>query len=281
MFIFIISCGISKDSWIDTLPQDVLDSILWKSELEERNLNEWTDEGFEWPGGGIFLTGDDDVTADVSDSVSHSGKYSAYAEITNAYRSENGNRAVRYMRWTDKPWDDDGEYFPDSAYYSVWMYFPYKYNPNKYEPWDPGDGGWWNVFQFKSNDSDGESQPIWTLNISYDEDEDMMYFYLRSKYNTPSTYLQDDKILYIPAKEWIHIEAFYKQSTDNQGKITIWQNSTKILQVDNVQTILAENSTWGIGNYTDHVAGGEVEGSATIYFDDAIVSTKPTNPYSK
>lgn len=272
-------CVIDNKDWIETLPQDVSDSILWKAEMEEGNLNEWNDKGFEYPGGGVFNTGGDEVTADVSSEIAHSGEYSAYAEINNAYRAENGNRAVRYMRWTNKAWDDGGEYFPDSAYYSVWVYFPDTYNPNKYEPWDPGDGGWWNVFQFKSNDSEDVSQPIWTLNISYDEDEDMMYFYLRSKYNTPSTYLQENK-LYLPAKEWTHIEAFYKQSPDEDGHIIIWQNGNKIFEVDNVQTILAQNSTWGVGNYTDHVVGGDKEGSATIYYDDAIVSTKATNPHS-
>jgi len=44
-----------------------------------------------------------------------------------------------------------------------------------------------------------------------------------------------------------------------------------------VKTVLAEPAIWGVGNYTDHITGGDKPGSATIFFDDATISTKPTH----
>lgn len=261
--------------WIDGLPQEIRDSILWSADVEEGNLYDWEFNDYEFPGGGIFNTGGHDVEAGVAFRFAHSGWFSARAKITNAYRAQNGSRAIRLMRWTDRPWDDGGEFFPKNAYYSTWMYFPKTYNPDKHPKWDPGDGGWWNVFQFKANDSDGDSQPIWTLNVDHIAESKTMEFYLYSKENKPSSYAQPNPIA-IPVGKWVHVEAFYQVSAQDDGQITIWQNGKKILDIQDVRTALSENNEnaiWGIGNYTDHIAGETNEGTATIFFDDAIVST--------
>jgi len=55
-----------------------------------------------------------------------------------------------------------------------------------------------------------------------------------------------------------------------------------ILDVSGIQTMTSnkhDQVVWGIGSYTDHIAGGAVEGEATVYFDDSIVSTKPLSPF--
>lgn len=285
--LLVISCGGSSsmdesgesDSqvWLETLPETARSSVLYYADIEEGSLYDWDRGGID-SGSGIYLTDDANADVLVSQDYVHSGAYSVKTEIRNAIRSENGNKAVRLMVWTDKAWEEDGEYFPDTAYYSVWLYMPYDYNPNKYEPWDPGDGGWWNIFQFKSNDSEGISQPIWVLNVAYDDDTGEMYLYLYSNYNSPNSFEQVDRI-YLPANEWVHIEAKYVQSDINNGEITVWQNGVRILNITGVRTILNENSTWGIGNYTDHISGGYETGSAEVYFDDACVSTIPLNSY--
>ena len=55
-----------------------------------------------------------------------------------------------------------------------------------------------------------------------------------------------------------------------------WQllSPHRLFALDNVITRLAGNVVWGIGNYTDHIAGGAVDGVATVYFDDAVVSRR-------
>ena len=195
-------------------------------------------------------------------------------KTTNAYRAENGRRAVRLMRSTDRPWDDAGFYFPNEAFYSVWMYFPNNYNSNKYEPWDPGDGGWWNVFQFNASDDDGEIQPVWSLDVDYDDQNNAMSFYLFSKQNTPSLHVQANPVQ-IPVGRWVHVEAYYRVSAADTGQITVWQDGKQVLDVNNVHTAVSameEHAIWAIGNHTDHITGDRVDGTATLYFDDAIVS---------
>jgi len=250
------------------------DCIVWQADHEEGSLYDWIYPDFQYSGGGIFNTVEEDVEAVASTDVARSGRFSARTTITNAWRSANGKRAVRLMRWTDRPWDDGGEHFENPAYFSTWMYFPEKYNPEKSAPWDPGDGGWWNIFQFKSNDANGVSQPMWTLNVIQDSSTGDNSVYLYSKYNSPAS-REPANPLVLPVNRWVHMEAFYDAADGDDGRITIWQDGSKIIDAENVRTLPRGgegNVVWGIGNYTDHIAGGRVDGTATVYFDDATVS---------
>lgn len=279
--------------WSAELPAGVQDSIIWYAGHETGSLYEWTyapDEGPDNPnaGGGVFNTGGDDVEAAADSAVAHRGQWSARTTITNAYRAQNGNRAVRLMRWTDRPWDAEpvgGDFLGDENYFSVWMYFPTVYNPNKYQPWDPGDGGWWNVFQFKSDDDTYTSQPVWVLNIAHNDDDGTMYFYMYSNYNPPYSYEQPEPMV-VPAGRWVHVEAYLYSATGSNGHITIWQNGRRIFDIGGVTTSLGGATgdetypIWGIGNYTDHIAGDTPEGTATVYFDDALISSQPVHEYA-
>ncbi len=271
--VILVPLNVTTAQWVDTLPQSVQDGVVWFGDHEEAAMDDWDYPTFLYAGGGIFNSGPTgEIEAVASTDVSHSGTHSARTTIRNAFQAQNGSRAVRLMRWTDRPWDDGGDYFPNPTYFSTWMYFPHTYNPNKYEPWDPGDGGWWNVFQFKSDDSDGVSQPLWTMNVDHDDSLNTMSFYLYTKHNTPASNGQSAPIP-IPVSQWVHVEALYEQSDEGRGRIAIWQDGRLILNVANVTTILDDPATWGIGNYTDHIAGGPVAGEASLYFDDAAVST--------
>jgi hypothetical protein len=196
------------------------------------------------------------------------------------------------MRWTNAAWDEDGGYFPADSYYSTWVYLPERYDPTKVAPWDPGDGGWWNIFQFKSDNLAG-SQPVAVLNIGWNDEHNHMELYLdtksypdpRSDSHTNTSWLQVDPVA-VPVGEWFHLEARYVKSESPDGLITIWQDGTLILEATGIRTALSEQTAWGIGNYTDHIrsvdsSGATIgtAGSATIYFDDAAVASRPLHPY--
>ena len=102
----------------------------------------------------------------------------------------------------------------------------------------PGDGGWWNIFQFKCDDAAGVSQPIWTLNVEHDDPTGTMLLYLYSKENTPSSYGQSGAPVVLPAGRWVHLEALYDVATDLTGSISIWQDGALILDVNGVRTAL-------------------------------------------
>ena len=268
--------------WLTTLPTAVQNAVLWSADHEEGSFHDWEFPNPNFAGGGIFNTGGQEVSADIQFRRVHSGRFAAETTITNAYRAQNGNRAVRLMRWTDRPWNQGGTYFPDDAYYSTWVYFPETYNPNKYAPWDPGDGGWWNIFQFKCNDATGVSQPMFSVNVDHDDAAGTMSLYVYSGVNAPHSFAQAGTPRALPARTWVHLEARYVASTGSTGRLTLWQDGHEILDITGVQTVLpgdAEKPVFGVGNYTDHIAGGPIEGEATVFFDDCAVSQTPLHAW--
>ncbi len=284
---FLFGCSIDYSiadqtaTFMDELPQATRSSVLWYCDYEDESFVKWEDAGTDdyYAGGGIFVTDDENTDYGISDSIFYSGRHGCYATITNAVEPGE-KKAVRFMRWTDKSWDRDGDYFPDEAYYSVFIYFPAVYDPAKDPRNDPNnDGGWWNVFQFKSDNYAG-SQPVVVLDI-YNENG-AMYAGLvikdypddNSESHTQEYVLQTDPIS-LPSNEWHHLEMLYGKSKQYEGTIKVWQNGILIFEEENIRTVLppGETATWGIGNYTDYIDGGIEKGTATVYFDDAIVST--------
>jgi hypothetical protein len=85
----------------------------------------------------------------------------------------------------------------------------------------------------------------------------------------------------IPIGRWFHVEARYEQSSEkmSDGSLSVWQDGQLILSANHVTTVLAKKTIWGVGNYADHILGGEQAGTATLFFDDATISTKPTHLY--
>jgi hypothetical protein len=264
----------ANQPWIETLPPETAASILWHGDHEEGTLFDWDDENNRHNhGAGIFNTGSEtDAVARAVETHPFSGKFCAQATIHNAFGGNMGAKAVRLMRWTDKPWDQGGGNFPRTAYYGVWIRLDRTYSTQH----DNGESGWWNVFQFKSEDENKESQPTWVLNVGSEPTTGKMRFYLFRAIERPVAF-QQKKPIPIPVGQWFHVEARYVQSTDGKpnGSVTVWQDGQEILSVEDQKTVLASPPTWGIGNYTDHITGDKKLGSATIYFDDATISTKP------
>lgn len=269
--------------WIQSLPRDVRDSILWSADHEQGNLHQWESPSFEHPGGGILNTGGNEVAATATNKIAHSGEWSAAATITGAYRARNGKRAVRLMRWTDRPWDDSGQYLPKSAFYSTWIYVPHNYNASKYAPWDPGDGGWWNIFQFKANDENEVSEPMYSLGGYFNDGTRQIELGLNGYFENEKLYEQIRPIA-VPIGKWFHVEAHYVVSSQRRGSITVWQDGKQLFGLKKIRTAITpenENAVWGVGNYTDHIAGGPVEGEATLYFDDGVISTRRVSAHLK
>lgn len=198
------------------------------------------------------------------------------------------------MRWADKPWDQGGAYFPAKAYYSAWTYFPSRYSPRTVAPWDPGDGGWWNVFQFNSDNEAGVSNPIIVVNVDFHVGLGEMVLYVSEKTYHDQTTSSHTLTTHeqaqpgpLPTARWFHLEALYSRSTTGDGSFALWQDGTLLFELEGTTTVLNDEVSWGIGNnYTDHVqavdsSGNAVgtPGTATIYFDDAIVATAPMHPY--
>jgi hypothetical protein len=213
--------------------------VLWSAGHENGTLNEWWSQD----GGGIFNTGTG--AASVSTAVAHSGRYSARLDITGA---ANDTQAVRLFRWAES--SDLRE-----AYYSAWFYFPQHYTT----------GRWWNIFQFKSRPDDrDDSAPTWTVNVG-NRPSGAMYLYLWGALNGRS-YSQDSMDL--PEQRWVHIEAYFRRSTRNDGAIRVWQDGVLLWEIFGVRTAIGDNVHWSLTNYTDNITPS----AASIYVDDAAIS---------
>jgi hypothetical protein len=74
----------------------------------------------------------------------------------------------------------------------------------------------------------------------------------------------------LPVGEWVHIEAFLRQSAAFDGRIVVWQDGVEILNQGAVKTRYpAMSDEWSVNNYTAAI----VPSPAIIYLDDAVIST--------
>ncbi len=218
--------------------------MIWSADTETGNLDQWTQGQY---GEAVFNSGTGSVA--VSNDVAHSGTSSLKMTISGA---NGATQAARIFRWNDP----NGNALPDSAYYSVWYYFPQNYTPAQ----------WWNVLQFKSKSSSGSVDPMWVLNVG-NRSNGNMYFYLwdamhRTSYSAASP-------VDLPVGRWVHIETYFRRSTGSSGQITIWQDGVKLFDLNGIQTTLYDNQQWSLANYTDNISPADT----VIYADDAVIST--------
>ncbi len=220
--------------------------ILWSADMATGDLSQWYFPGTSKSGnhgGGVYNSGI--AFASASRKVAHNGRYSAKLTITTPHSPTSG---TRLFRWAE------AHIYPRLCY-SVWYYFPRKYSVAK----------WWNVWQWKSKHAAG-NDPFFVLNVGNQADGTMA-FYLYD-INRQVTYNQSLKS--IPVGKWFQVEAFYECAGDNTGHMTFWQDGVQIFDVANVQTRYADGDCqWSVNNYSS----GLTPRTATIYIDDAVIST--------
>jgi len=268
---------------LDVLPREARDAVMWYADLEEGTLEDWADTGSSQPGGEIYNSGGNDVQASADNRFAHSGRFSARASISNAYRAENGDKGVKFRRWADGALDKGGKLLPNEGYYSSFLYIPHIYNPTKENTWNTNDDGYWNIFDFAVLNTDGSTETLWELNAHHDAGNNKMYLFLQSAQDENISYVQlATSRISVPVNKWMHLETHYKNSSDgnNNGTITVWQDGHLLFEINDIATTLENKPiAWSVGNTTDHIEGELVKGSASIYIDDSIISSLPIHPY--
>lgn len=215
-------------------------------------------------GGGEFNSGS--AVSGASTDVAHSGRYSAKATIS----TPPSPSAVRLFRWAESRANP-------AAYYSAWFYFPRIYTPS-----------WWIIDQFKSRScSSCDPDPFWFVQVG-NRPNGSMYLYL-TWWHGPwpngtvegphqgefggRDYHQNIKDL--PTGQWVHLEIFLRQSAAFDGEITVWQDGVEILRQTNVKTRYPfMGDEWAPSSYSGSISPGP----ATIYIDDAAISTARLGP---
>jgi hypothetical protein len=231
--------------------------VLWSADMETGDLSQWSapiagPASSLGPGGAIENSGIAATMA--STDFAHSGKYSAKLTITTPDTPTSGARLFR--------WAEPQKYA--QLYYSVWYYIPQSYTPSLF----------WNVLQWKSKHLVSgvmTSDPFFTLEVGALPTGEM-YFYLGDDHSNVTYQQAPQNVMFIPVGRWFNVEAFYQCDGAGAGRVTIWQDGTQLWDVQNVDTRYADGDCqWSVNNYSS----GLTPATATIYIDDAAISTAP------
>jgi hypothetical protein len=81
-------------------------------------------------------------------------------------------------------------------------------------------------------------------------------------------YIQDAKD--VPIRKWFNVEIYLRQSDSFTGKLIVWQDGTKIFDLNGVRTRLPSgDQRYSVNNYSN----GLDSPIATLYIDDVTIST--------
>jgi hypothetical protein len=206
---------------------------------------------YAMPAGFCLATGSNSY--DLVTSPVHSGRFAAaFTANTNTADAGTQARCVRQG------------VFPTQAYYGAWYYIP------------PPDGGnWvntgnWNLLDFRGGTPgpEGGTLGFWDVSITSLTDGGLN-LYLFDFFTAAPVYAGTP--LAVPIGRWFHVEVFFKRSSGNAGELAVWQDSTKLLDVQNIET---DNSDWGQW-YVGNLASALQPPVSTVYVDDITIDSVP------
>lgn len=222
--------------------------ILWWTDHETGDLSDWQrDGGSMWTAAGGQL--------DVVTSPIRSGRYALRSAVTS---SPGGvlSEAVAQRA---------GEMLVD-AYYSAWYFVPAAATTTSY----------WLFFKFRSRCAAGDpsagAAEVWDLDFLPDANGGMqfaLYGHVNRANESPVA------VPNVPIGRWFQIEAFLRPTNDNTGQLTIWEDDTKIFDIQDRPTMPSGRCVeWSVGGITGIITPV----SATFYVDDAAISTRRLGP---
>ena len=214
------------------------DRVLWRAGHETGDLSQWAADGC----GGEFDSGGGRV--DVAAAAAHRGRYGAELRLPDAAAGEQG---ARLFRWCEPQQHR-------ALYYSAWYRLPRQYAVD----------GWWGLMQWKS---EGSFNWKFAVMVGNRPDGRMFLFLGRGEDSGGGAWTQHAKN--VPVDRWFHVEAYYEKAADNGGRVTVWQDGERILDVGGVQTANSDDLGWAVINYGEGIAQGEV----VVDADDAAIST--------
>lgn len=173
----------------------------------------------------------------------HSGSFAAAFKVS----SDNGSpgtqaRCVRQGR------------LPERAYYGAWYFVPEA----------PVTAGFWNLFHFLGQSSNGEL-PLWDVQLTQGSDDLIrlsIYDFLTPRQIDIPTAPP------IPLGKWFHVEFLFGRATDGTGEIALYQDGD--LLFDWTGTTDKADSEWEQW-YVGSLAVGQAPKETTVYVDDVTI----------
>jgi hypothetical protein len=232
---------------------------IWRADMETGNLAQW-ERGKTAQPGQSWDTGDcRRPRSGVSQEVAHSGRYSMKLTI-NASRGTASCRQYRYEE------SESGR----PLFYSAWFYLPNHHIIDDF----------WNLIQFKSRRFDDIRGVFWVVDLDNRETgRENLFLKLRWKGDafgphatsgTKARRVYRQTLTDVPIRRWFHIEIYLRQSEGFDGRIIVWQDGTRIYDVDRIRTRWPRgDQRMSMNAYSD----GLIPQTATLFVDDAVIST--------
>jgi hypothetical protein len=241
---------------------------LWSAGHEGGDLDEWD-----------YISISGSANASATNTIAHTGNYANALTVSN----DNGGVRMVVTQTSATPNNETHpENLPNTAYYSIWYYFPDKIQPEA-NGWGP------NIFQWKQAWKTGTNSQtrrlLYWIRADWSDSANAYKLHLRSKLdnqtgtwdNQSHSEAKSDKPL--PLNTWVHLECSYTWSKTGNGAIKCWQDGTAIFDLTNIYTeydwpYINHPRQWTVNNYSKYTTPD----THTIYVDDAAITTTRLGP---
>jgi len=225
---------------------DVGSDVLWTGLFEANNFDEWIADG----AGMAQAFPAPPALNEISSERVHHGSYAARLTID---APPGGARASAALtRW--------GDPLPAEGYYSVWYWLPRSITVE----------GYWVIFKFRQQDQAtmDELYDLDLINLPTGEMSVQLYDHRRGVIDL------DVPDPVVPVGQWFQVEAFYRNTQDDTGRLTFWLDGRQIVDITNQPMAPTPWIEW-----TACSIGQELTPSmAVLYVDDAAVSRTRVGP---
>ena len=215
-------------------------ALVWTSGFETDDLSEWMQPGEDFP--------------------------RAYADLGTRVQMvqdpvKSGQRALEVGMTTS-----DGQYrlaaltrergLPREGVYKASFFFPQRYESPRY----------WTIFRFLARPAPGEgARDIWLLTVVNRADGEMVLGLHDAR---GSRHLRQPSPVALPVRRWVDLEVAFAASSDESGRIVVWQDGIKIFEELGIATTSTPWVQWSVGSS----GVGMSPSPAVIYLDDISIS---------
>jgi hypothetical protein len=230
--------------------------ILWWSDLESGNSDDWTARGPVY--GEPFQTG----TAMINDTpgLARSGQWALRSTLTATFGTPPATALM--VRGGD---------LPAEGYYSAWFYVPSQATPVDY----------WAFFVFRARTTAGDpttAVEVWDIELTgtgplaVGPPPPPVVQVFSHVTNRPVPVSPTTPP--VPFGRWFQIEAYFRPALDTSGRLTVWQDGVLVVDVSAQQTTTTPYIEWGVGSASD----GLMPATANVYVDDVAISRRRLGP---
>lgn len=230
-------------------------SVLWFATFETGDLSEWTEQD-----AGNTYKENAAASPTVTNDLAHSGKYAGKSTMGPTAGSP-GMASSNYFYRTAP--------IPPEAYYGAWFYIPSTLTIRS----------WLSLVHFRSSTSgDGQNVvAVWDLNVWPVRDGSLPAGTLPTGALTTHFYnfltqVNADQLVIpaVPTDQWVHFEILIRKAADATGRVVIWEDDVKIIDLEDIPTFSTDWVEWDVGGSSNDLAPA----SASIYVDDATISVE-------